>query len=243
MLWRWEREHIAEFAHFGKWISISSTATFISGQGDRLFIGLFLSSSILGLYSIAKLPMEALSGLYERLNSSLATPVLGEVIRSNQNNLKRQYYRFRLPFDLTAPFLGGFVCSGGALIIRMLYDARYIDAGYMLQLLAVGLLLYPSSLISSAFSLTGNPRVAAIVSAVQAASLFAFMIFGYLANGVIGVITAIATYRIVPSILILILAYRQGWIDLLKELRVVPVFGIGLLAGKCVTLAAEYALG
>jgi O-antigen/teichoic acid export membrane protein len=240
MGWRWDREHIAEFAHFGKWISIASTATFISGQGDRLFIGLFLSSSLLGLYSIAKLPMEALTGLFEKLNSSLAVPVLGEVIRNDKGSLKTKYYRFRLPFDLAAPLFGGIVYSAGSLIIHLLYDERYVDAGPMLQLLAISLVMYPSSLISSAFPLTGSPQTSAVVSAVQAVSLFACMAGGFVLEGAIGVVFGIAIHRIIPSALILVLSYRQGWVDVLKELRVIPMFGVGILVGKCVTEGAKY---
>jgi O-antigen/teichoic acid export membrane protein len=240
MCWRWDREHVAEFAHFGKWISIASTATFVSGQGDRLFIGLFLSSTLLGLYSIAKLPMETAMGLFERLNGSLAVPVLGEVIRTDVNSLKGKYYRFRLPFDLSAPLLGGIVCSAGSLIIHILYDARYVDAGYMLQLLGVSLAMYPSSLILSAFPLTGSPQVSAVISVVQAVSLLTCMVAGFVLEGLPGVVFGIAIHRIVPSILVLELAYRRGWVDILKELRVLPVFGLGIFIGNGLLAVAQY---
>ena len=242
MGWRWEREHVAEFTHFGRWISISSSATFIAGQGDRLFIGLCLSSSLLGLYSIAKLPMEALTGLFERLNSSLAVPVLGEVLRNDRAGLKAKYYRFRLPFDLAAPFSGGIVYSAGALIIRIMYDPRYVEAGPMLQLLAFSLAIYPASLILSAFPLTGRPQTSAVVSIVQAVSLFVCMAGGFALEGIIGVVLGIALHRIVPSILVLILARRQSWVDLWKEMRVIPVFGIGALVGKGVVEGVNYFL-
>jgi O-antigen/teichoic acid export membrane protein len=236
----WEKAHIGEFFHIGKWTSAASAATFISGQGDRLFIGLFLSSSVLGLYSVAKLAIEALSSLFDRLNSSLAVPVLGEVIRKDADLLRAKYYRFRLPFDLSAPLLAGIVSSAGSTIIGILYDPRYIDAGYMLQILALGLVMFPPSLILSAFPLSGNPEVSAIVSAVQATSLFTFMLIGFGFAGVSGTIYGIALHRIVPTAVTLVFSYRRGWLDLWKEFRIVPVFGLGWLFGNCLTLVAGY---
>lgn len=240
MSWRWDQTHLPEFIQLGKWISLSSAATFISGQGDRLFIGLFLSGSVLGLYSVAKVPLEALTGLFEKLNSSVGAPVLGEVVRNDQARLRDKYYRFRLPFDLSAPFLGGFVLASGALLIHGLYDARYAQAGLMLQLLALGLVLYPSSLVTSAFSLVGSPHLAALISAVQAVALFGCMLVGLLVDGVVGVVAGIALHRVVPTILVLILGHRRGWIDFWKELRVIPVFAVGVAVGSGATWVANY---
>lgn len=239
----WEKAHIGEFIHVGKWTSAASAATFISGQGDRLFIGLFLSSSALGLYSIAKLSIEALSSLFDRLNSSLAVPVLGEVIRNDAGLLKAKYYRFRLPFDLSAPFLAGIVSSTGLTIIGILYDPRYIDAGYMLEILAIGLMMFSPSLILSVFPLTGHPEISAIVSAVQAVCLFTFMLIGFGVAGVTGTIYGIALHRIVPTVVTLVLSHRRGWLDLWKELRIVPIFGLGWLFGKCLTLVGRHLFG
>ena len=236
----WEKAHLGEFFHIGKWTSAASAATFISGQADRLFIGLFMSSSVLGLYSVAKLSIEALSSLFDRMNSSLAIPVLGEVIRKDADLLKAKYYRFRLPFDLSAPFLAGIVCSAGSTIIGILYDPRYIDAGYMLQILALSLVMFPSSLILSAFPLSGSPEISAVVSAVQAVSLFTFMLIGFGAAGVTGTIYGIALHRIVPTAITLVFSYRRGWLDLSKELRIIPIFGLGWLFGKGLTLVAGY---
>ena len=240
MLLRWSRVHAVEFMNFGKWVSLSSAGSFISGQGDRIFIGLLMSSSLLGLYSIAKIPVETILGLFERLNSSLAVPVLGEIIRQDKINLRKKYYRFRLPFDLSAPFIGGALLTAGSLVIRLLYDQRYGDAGILLQILAIGLALFPASLIASAFPLVGEPRISAIVSIVQAASLFICMIVGFYFGGLLGTVFGVAAHRLVPSFLILAIAYQRGWIAVLKELRVVPMFLVGAVAGEIVTAFARY---
>lgn len=239
MLFYWDRKLVSEFMQFGRWISVSSAAAFLGGQGDRIFVGLVMSGSVLGLYSIAKIPIETAQGLFERLNSALAVPVLGEVIRKDPCSLREKYYRFRLPFDLSAPFVGGVLLTAGSLIIHLLYDKRYEEAGVLLQILAFGLMVFPSSLISSAFPLSGEPKISAIVSIAQAVSLFTCMIFGFCIGGIYGTVCGVAAHRFFPLLILLFMAHRRGWIDIRKEVRIFPVFFAGAVFGRLVVLIAS----
>jgi hypothetical protein len=45
-------------------------------------------------------------------------------------------------------------------------------------------------------------------------------------------------HRVVPSIMILILAHRRDWMWIAQELRVIPAFIFGLVIGKCIVIAA-----
>jgi O-antigen/teichoic acid export membrane protein len=239
MSFRWDPALVREFLTFGRWITVSSTASFISSQGDRLFIGLLMSSSTLGVYSIAKTLAETMLGLFDRLNSSLAVPVLSEVIRREPSNLKGKYYKFRIPFDLAVPFLGGVVLTSGSLLIHLLYDPRYEQAGFLLQILSVSFLMLPVGLIATAFPLVGEPKVSAILSIVQAASLFCCMTVGFWFGSIVGTVTGIAVHRIIPSILLVYLSANRGWTDAWKELRIFPTFVAGALVGEIATKLAQ----
>src|SRR5262245_39696010 len=68
MAFTWEKKHHREIVQFGKWITVSSIGTFVSAQSDVVILGLLLPGSVLGTYVIAKLLIDAVEGLLERLN-------------------------------------------------------------------------------------------------------------------------------------------------------------------------------
>ncbi|HET9378313.1 MAG TPA: oligosaccharide flippase family protein [Chthoniobacterales bacterium] len=239
MAWRWNRDHFREIIHFGKWITVSSLASFFASQCDFVILGMLLSGSSLGVYSIAKTLVSAVHGFVERINSGLALSVLGEVLRENPAELRKKYYRFRFPIDVLSAFSSGVLFATGQQIVSTLYDPRYAQAGPMLQLLAIGLALYPLQLIRSAFTAIGQPYVVAAVSIIDAAFLILSLIGGYLAFGVLGAVAGIAISDIMPSLAYLILAHRQRWLSIWHELRIVPMFiagvalsEIGLFVGR-----------
>jgi O-antigen/teichoic acid export membrane protein len=232
MKFAWHREHIKEIVAFGKWVNLSSTATFISSQSDVLLLGLWLTGPLLGIYFIAKTLSDAIENFVERLNSSMTLSVLGEIARRNPGDLKERYYRFRLPIDLAAAGSAGFLFAASDLIVNVLYDPRYAEAGVMLRILSFALLLYPSLLIRGAFAVVGKPNIVAWISVVQAISLACCMVFGFYFFGALGGIAGAVASRAVPSVAILLMARHEGWISLAKELRCLPIYGVGLILGK-----------
>ena len=226
------REHINEITAFGKWINLSSMATFVGSQSDIIILGLLLPSSMLGVYYIAKMLADTVEALLERLNSSMTLPVLSEVIRKNPENLKNRYYRFRLPIELVAVGSAGFLFASGDTIISILYDQRYSEAGMMLRILSFGLLIYPFQLIRSAFVAIAKTNIVAWVSVLQAVSLVFCLSFGYYLYGPLGAIAGVAINRVFPSIAMLILAHRANWISPWNELRWIPIYALGFLLGE-----------
>ena len=179
MAFAWDKAHIREMVHFGKWITVSSIASFVASQSDVILFGLLLPSSFLGIYFLAKTLIGTAEGLLERLNGALALPVLGEVLRTNPDNLRDRYYRFQFPIDLVAAACGGFVFVTASQIIGVLYDARYAEAGPMLRLFALGLAIYPFQIIRSAFTAVGNTRMVATVTIIQAGSLVVLLLTAF----------------------------------------------------------------
>jgi O-antigen/teichoic acid export membrane protein len=238
----WENDHLREIARFGRWIAVSSFATFIYDQTDIIVLGLLMPGPVLGVYSIAKNLVGAGEGLFDRLNSSLTLPVLSEVLRKDPSNLRDRYYRFRLPIELAAGLFGGFMFAAGHFIINFLYDARYAQAGAMLAVLALGTVLYPFMIIRSAFTATGDTHIVAAVSILQAVSVILCVSVGFFAFGLLGAVAGVALHRIIPSVVIVLLAWKRTWITIQKELRIFPVFLVGVLVGKGLVLMAT-ALG
>jgi O-antigen/teichoic acid export membrane protein len=239
MGWSWNLVHFREILGFGKWVTVSSIASFVGSQSDIFLLGLLLPGSALGIYSIARALISNVEGLLERINSNLTLSVLGEVLRVNPSELKNRYYQFRLPIEAVAAAGGGLVFATSSQIIGLMYDARYSSAGPMLQILAIGLSLYPFQLIRSAFTAIGETYTVAVVSWIQAASLSLFLIMGYLTDGTLGAVIGIAASRIVPSVVFLVLAHKRDWIGIWNELRGFPIFGGGFLLGRVILALGE----
>jgi O-antigen/teichoic acid export membrane protein len=231
MAFRWEKEHFQEIIRFGKWIAVSTIGSFVS-QTDVIFLGILLPGPMLGIYVIAKVLVDTVEGLLERLNSALALPILSEIARKKPEDIRDRYYRFRLPIELAAAFFSGVLFASADFVVHFLYDPRYAQAGLMVQLLAIGLAIYPSYLIRSAFIVIGDTHIVAAVSGLQAASMMLCLVGGFAIAGTFGAVAGLGVHRIIPSLTILILAGRRHWISPWRELRIVPTFMAGIVAGK-----------
>ncbi len=119
----------------------------------------------------------------------------------------------------------------GPLVANILFDQRYAAVGDMLQILALGLVSYPAFFVVNVFTVVGDTRGAAVASILQAISLIGGLFFGYLVDGERGVVWGVAVHKLVPSTIMLIVASRRQWVDLSKELRIIPMFLIGLVIG------------
>ncbi|MBR0725042.1 oligosaccharide flippase family protein [Bradyrhizobium manausense] len=237
MSFSYERDHIREIVSFGKWINLSSFATFIGLQSDFLILGFLIPGPMLGLYYIARTLKDSAENLLERLNSMMTLSVLGEVARREPASVSDRYYQFRLPIELAAALSGGFLFTASDSIIHFLYDPRYHDAGSMLRALSLSLVLYPFLLIRGAFAAVDEAHVTAWISVTQAASLVVGMIVGYWWAGPIGAIFGGVLSKIIPSVAILVLAHRKRWTVISKECRWLPAYLIGLVMGQCATYA------
>ena len=143
-----------------------------------------------------------------------------------------QNYRFRFPIDALSAISSGVIFATGPEIAGLLYDTRYVQAGPMLQLLAIGLALYPLQLIRSAFTAIGQTYVVAAVSVIDGVFLVLSLIVGYLAFGAIGAVAGIAISDTAPSLAFLILAHRRRWLSIWHELRIVPMFAAGVFLSE-----------
>jgi len=126
-----------ELVAFGKWIFVSTAITFFATQIDRLVLGHLVPLDQLGVYGtaqqLAALPMM----ITAMMAGAIVYPVLSAAARSDPSSLGALTQRIR---EVLLP-CGLFTILGLALLapsfFRMLYDERYVDAGWIV----VGLML------------------------------------------------------------------------------------------------------
>jgi O-antigen/teichoic acid export membrane protein len=238
--WRWDQSAFHEILHFGKWMFLSSILGFIANNGDRLLLGGYVDATTLGIYSIAYTFSSAIIQILNSLFSQVSYPALSEVARERLPDLKSALYRFHM---LTASFTyfctGALIVSGGPLV-RFLYDPRYAQAGWMLEVLSVGLLCVPSNLPIYCLLARGLAKNFTGLIAVRAVATVVLIPLGFHYYGFQGALWGIIASQlsIVPPTIYYQVKYDL--FDISKELILLPVFLVGMAVAKGVNLAIGY---
>jgi len=198
---RWQAEARREVLNFGRWVTLSSLFAFLALQADRLMFGKMIPMVLLGVYNTgaayARLPVDTLL----RLASSVGYPLFCRSYREGQD-LSSVFKRVSMVIWI----LGGAGLSalilGGPAAIRVLYDKRWHDAGWIIQIVCVGSWFQIlESLSQMAMSAMGQPKWSAIgnISKVVAMALalpLAFKFFGFPGALITIAITEVPRYLI-----------------------------------------------
>lgn len=236
--WQWENQAFREIFGFGKWIFFTSILGFLASSGDRLLLAGIVSSAALGLYSIAFLIMNACQSALTKPLASISFPAFSEVARQSPARLGEVYYKFRIPADIAALFLSGFLFTAGSLIIKVLFDARYLNAGPILEILALVLVVTRYEVAHQCFYALGRPKLVTATILVDVCALYMLVPVAFFFFGFAGAIWAIALTSFASLPLDIWLTFKLGLLDIKKELLVLPAFPVGMAAGKLLTCIA-----
>ena len=205
----WDAKAFSELLHFGKWIFFSSVIFLLYAQGDRMILGKYLDATTLGVYSIAIMLSEAVSGVVYKLNTTVLYPALSRVVNSEKHRLSEVLYKARLGTDALTVLPIAILMMIGSEVVQLLYDERYQAAGWMLQILCVRLLMLAilASGESCLFAL-GHSRYSVTQNICRAAWLFIGIPLVWPLYGMEGVVWVVALTE-VPVLIVL-------WSGLLK---------------------------
>jgi len=226
-----DREAIKEIIHFGKWIFIASILGFLLNQGDRLLLGGLISPEELGVYTVAFFLANALKSVLTKLISSVFFPVLSETIRKAPENLERIYYKIRSKVDAITFFVAGFIFSTGDVIVACLYDARYQEAGWMLEILSLSLLSTGSLLIGQCFLAQGKSKIVTGFILVQTVIFYVILPFLFFEFGMLGAVWSIVIATMVRMIISSIYMKIYFFYNIKKELIMLPLIFLGYYMG------------
>jgi O-antigen/teichoic acid export membrane protein len=189
---RWDRTALGPMLHFGRWIFISTLLTFLVGQSDRLIFGRLVPIAMLGIYSvgwmIATLPVTALS----RIGSTVFFPVYSRVVNSGKD-LASVFHRVRRPWLLLGGWMIAGLGGGGDAAVHLLYDERYAQAGWIVQVLALGSwFALLESTNGAALLARGQAKWTAASSLGKLAGMLALIPLGYAVAGFQGAVIGLA---------------------------------------------------
>jgi O-antigen/teichoic acid export membrane protein len=224
---RWDRSALDTFMHFGKWIYLSSAVYFLSTQSDRFLLGSFLDMASLGVYGTATVLSGAAQTIILKINSDVLLPAYSRVVPQGAEKLRAAIYRSRLAIDAGLVFPIAVAVMLAPSIVRLLYDSRYQDAGWMLQILCLRLVLVATlSNSESCLLALGKANYSFIQNLSRAIAILISIPIGWSLFGTKGVIWAIALSELLPLAVMWIGLARLGMFRSLVEFRTV-LFAVG----------------
>jgi O-antigen/teichoic acid export membrane protein len=235
--WQWDKAVASEVIHFGKWILMASMLGFLVNSGDRLLLGGLVDSKTLGLYSIALLCVGIIDGILSRIIGDVTFPAFSEVVRERPADLKRNYYSFHSVIATVAYLASGVLMASGQSIITLMYDRRYEQSGWMLQVLAAILLTAPFRMATQTFMALGQPKLQSNIVLARLVLLFALTPLFFHLYGLPGAIWAIVISQFSTVPFIIFYNRRNNVFHLYKELLFFLWFPVGLGVGKLLAIA------
>ncbi len=189
---QWDAEALESLSRFGRWIFINTVLGFLASQGDRLLLGRLMDVRFLGIYVIAL----TLSSLAQTLISEVSGKVLfaaySEIIRETPERLYSILQKNRLVLATAGMGFSLFFVLFGEKLIELMYDDRYLEAGWMLQVLALGMVIRSLNLTYGDVLLAKDKAfILTALIATKVLILFASMIVGAQLGGSHGVIIGI----------------------------------------------------
>lgn len=232
--WEWDKSAFREIFHFGKWIFVSSILGFLVNSGDRLLLGGLVNSNILGIYSIAYLICNSFEQLPTKIMADVSLPALSEVARDRLIDLKSSYYRFHVVIGSFAYICSGVLMTSGVSLVHLLYDPRYEQAGWMLEVLAVNLLTVPFRLATQSFVALGVPHLLSAVISIRLVALFVATPIGFYSFGIRGALWGIVLSHFAYLPAIILYNVRHRIFDMRTELYLLPLVAGGMVVGRLV---------
>lgn len=209
----WDRESFQDIFRFGKFIFLSTAATFLMTQGDKAILGGFVSLTDLGIYNIGYF----LGSIPVLFSSAISGKVVLPLYRikpvSESLENKKQVFKARRLIIMGGLGLLVVMAYGGIFLVETLYDARYALAGPVIVLMSLALL--PRLILSNYGAVllaAGDSKNFFMINVSTAILQTIFMFAGVMWFGMFGVIIAqaIAILLTHPLRIYQVLKY-DGW--------------------------------
>lgn len=230
----WEPDAWRDLLKFGRWIFLSTAFSFLASQGDRLVLGVFLPIDRLGVYNIALFLAKAIVYALTAVSMSALFPLYSRLKEHNPVGYEKRVWKYRCVFlAIGYPILAVQIVFGDV-IVKVLYDDRYLDAGWMLQVLSVGAVASVMNLTMSGLLLAvGNSFSFMLFQLGRWLCLISALCIGATFYGVRGLIlgVAVSAWMAYPLLVLFVRRYRI-WtpkLDFLAMFAVAGAVGLGFL--------------
>jgi O-antigen/teichoic acid export membrane protein len=230
---RADKEVFKEIFGFGKWIFLATAMTFLAAEGDKLITTGFLTVAQLGVFSIAVTFAKLVDMVSARLAHFLLMPVFVQIEKEdNKKVAEKKIRKIKVAmFGLMLPLVLLFTIFG-QLIIDILYDERYQQAGWMLQVMALGGIFSMTNNGFNAFILSkGNSYQYSMLNLVRVVISTITVFCGGYFFGILGIVYAIALNPVFSYVILFghVKQYKIDSLTLDLLLFVIPLSTIFLI--------------
>ncbi len=230
--WCWDKEAVRAQLKFGKWVFVSSALAALLGQGGSAVVAKLLTNNMLGVYSIALLLSEAVTQAMQTVGIKVLQPLYAKFVSGDQQRLRARMFKVRgALLALALPPLWALGIFGQE-VVDLLFDDRYVQAGWMLRILAAGsvgtLIIGTAEML---FVAAGDSRAHLVHKAVGAVFFVLCMVVGYSLAEFNGVLIGMSFGRVLGYLPMAVLLRRRGaWLPRLDALAFATsgmVLGLG----------------
>jgi O-antigen/teichoic acid export membrane protein len=190
---RFERAACREVIHFGKWIFLATLATYLCGQGLRLVQGALVDAATLGMISIAAMLAWSVGELVTKLSHEVLLPAYAQIHQHRPDELPHRTFQARRRLAaITVPAYSALILLG-PLIVTVLYDPRWQQAGLYLSILAAGGgIIAVTQSYGSALLACGDSKRYTLIQVISAAARIVALVVGYQLGGAVGMLLGAA---------------------------------------------------
>ncbi|WP_176943614.1 oligosaccharide flippase family protein [Sphingomonas sp. YR710] len=190
-----------DFWRFSRFVMGSSLLTLLIAQTDKIVLARVLSLDRFGLYMIATtlagVPL-VFAGNYA---SRILYPRYASMFRDTSDRLPQIYYAGRRTLSLIYNFSVGGLIGGAPILIRVLYDDRYVEASPYLSLLATAsLMALGNRAANEVLTAMGHVQVTFTANVFRLTWLIVVGVPAYLGFGPLGLVTAIGLIEAPPHL-------------------------------------------
>ncbi|MDB5349033.1 MAG: hypothetical protein JWN86_280 [Planctomycetota bacterium] len=228
-----DRSAASEMFRFGRWIFLSTAVSFIASQGDRILLGRFLGDATLGVYNIAFFLSDSLVRLVSTVSNKVLFPAYSQLVHHDPSRLAAAFAKSRGWLNLAMLPIAGLVAGAGPMVVRVLYDDRYREAGWMLQILMIRVVLgvmYTPAV--SALIAMGKPHVNTLGLCLKTAWLFVGLPLAYRAYGTSGAVWMVGLNELFTVAVLVVSLWRNGLLDLRQDALGAAIVAGSYLAGS-----------
>jgi lipopolysaccharide exporter len=214
-----DRTAAREILGYSKFTVPSSLLTLSLNQFDKVIFLRLFDLRLLGLYGIAGNIAGSVETLISKISQSVLYPRCAQNFRENPDTATRRYYGENTRLFAGIIAIPASISGAAHLIVTVLYDSRYSEAGSVLQALAIrAVLLSFASPAEDLLISAGQFHVILVGNLLRTAWIILGSLVGYYFLGFLGFIYGLSLSGLPPLVYYLWLQKSKGMLIVRYEL-------------------------
>lgn len=228
----WDRDAAREMYQFGRWILISTIWGFFGSKGSRLIIAVFMTSTQLGVFVIGAYFSKFISSIVDKISKKVLFSAFARSVDDPEKWFISRLRKVRLWTTTGIVGAAGVLFIVAQPLIDLLYDARYSEAGWMMQVLLAGRLLRPIDMTDTVVLARGDSFSAMLLRFCRFLAMMIALVVGGLVAGLTGVVVGVAVANVLDyPAAVWIARKHRVWLPMIDAYHIIAgaaMIGLGL---------------